>query len=86
MGFWLDKIVLIFENCGVVLKGLIIKFGQFQNGEVIGFEVYVKDVVWFKGGWGFFVFDGGRFGEMFFYIVVCYVCYQVYGVVDMIFV
>jgi hypothetical protein len=85
-GVWPDKTVLILENRGAVSKGSITKSGQFQNGEVIGLEAHVKDVVRFKGGWGFFAFDGGKPGEMFPYTAACYACHQAHAAADTTFV
>jgi Cytochrome P460 len=85
-GVWPDKTVLILENRGAASKGSITKSGQFQNGEVIGLEAHVKDVARFKGGWGFFAFEGGQSGEMFPYEAACYACHRAHGAADTTFV
>ncbi len=85
-GAWPDKTVLILENRGAASKGSITKSGQFQNGEVIGLEAHVKDVARFKGGWGFFAFDGRKPGEMFPYTAACYACHQAHAAADTTFV
>jgi Cytochrome P460 len=85
-GVWPDKTVLILENRVAASKGSITKSGQFQNGEVIGLEAHVKDVARFKGGWGFFAFDGGKPGKMFPYTAACYACHQAHAAADTTFV
>jgi Cytochrome P460 len=85
-GVWPDKTVLILENRGAASKGSITKSGQFQNGEVIGLEAHVKDAARFKGGWGFFAFDGGKPGAMLPYTAACYACHQAHGAADTTFV
>jgi Cytochrome P460 len=85
-GVWPDKTVLILENRGAASKGSITKSGQFQNGEVIGLEAHVKDAQRFKGGWGFFAFEGGKPGEMFPYTAACYACHQAHAAADTTFV
>ncbi len=85
-GVWPDKTVLIVENRGAASRGSITKSGQFQNGEVIGLEAHVKDVARFKGGWGFFAFDGGKPGDMLPYTAACYACHQAHGAADTTFV
>ncbi len=85
-GVWPDKTVLILENRGATSKGSITKSGQFQNGDVIGLEAHVKDVARFKGGWGFFAFEGDRPGEILPYDAACYACHQTHAAADTTFV
>jgi Cytochrome P460 len=85
-GVWPDKTVLILENRGAASKGSITKSGQFQNGEVIGLEAHVKDTARFKGGWGFFAFDGMQPGDMLPYEAACYSCHQKHAATDTTFV
>jgi hypothetical protein len=85
-GAWPDKTILILENRGAASKESIAKLGQFQNGEVIGLEAHVKDVARFKGGWGFFAFDGHKPGDMFPYTAACYACHQAHAAADTTFV
>jgi hypothetical protein len=85
-GVWPDKTVLILENRGAASKGSITQSGQFQNGKVIGLEAHVKDAARFKGGWGFFAFDGGKSGDMLPYTAACYSCHRAHGAADTTFV
>ena len=81
-GVWPDKTVLILENRGAVSKGSITRSGQFQNGRVIGLEAHVKDVARFKGGWGFFAFDGNKPGDRFPDDAGCIACHQQHAAAD----
>jgi hypothetical protein len=85
-GVWPDKTVLIAEHRGAVSKGSINKFGQFQTGEVMGVEAHVKDQARFKGGWGFFSFEGGRPARQIPYAAACYACHQAHAAADTTFV
>ena len=85
-GVWPDKTVLILENRGATSKGSITKSGQFQTGDVIGLEAHVKDVARFKGGWGFFAFEGEQPGEILPYDAACYACHQTHAAADTTFV
>ena len=52
-GHWPDKTEFVLEVRGASGNGSINKHGQYQNGDVMGAEVHVRDEARFKGGWGF---------------------------------
>jgi len=58
-GTWPDKTMLALEVRGAKSKGSINQAGNFQDTELMGLEVHVKDVARFKdqGNWAFFGFD-----------------------------
>jgi len=85
-GVWPDKTVLMLENRGAASKGSINRLGQFQTGDVMGLEAHVKDRARFKGGWGFFGFDGGRPARQIPYAAACYACHQAHAAADTTFV
>jgi hypothetical protein len=85
-GVWPDKTVLILEHRGAASKGSINRHGQFQTGEVMGLSAHVKDQIRFKGGWGFFDFEGGRSARQIPYEADCYACHQTHAAADTTFV
>jgi hypothetical protein len=85
-GVWPDRTVLMLENRGGASKGSINKLGQFQTGDVMGLEAHVKDEARFKGGWGFFAFDGGQPARQIPYAASCYACHQAHAAADTTFV
>jgi hypothetical protein len=85
-GVWPDKTVLMLEVRGGASKGSINKLGQFQTGEVMGLEAHVKDAARFKGGWGFFGFDGEKPAPQIPYAASCYACHQAHAAADTTFV
>ena len=85
-GVWPDKTVLILENRGGATKGSINKKGQFQTTEMMGAEAHVKDTARFKGGWGFFSFDGDKPAQQIPYVAACYACHQQHAAADTTFV
>jgi Cytochrome P460 len=58
-GTWPDKTLLVLEVRGAKSKGSINQAGNFQDTDVMGLEVHVKDVSRFhsQGNWAFFGFD-----------------------------
>ena len=56
-GTWPDKTVMILEAREARSKGSINQAGHFQAGDVMDFEVHVKDESRFPGKWAFFSFD-----------------------------
>jgi hypothetical protein len=85
-GIWPDKTVLMLENRGGASKGSINQRGEFQTGEVMGMEAHVKDTARFKGGWGFFGFDGEKPARQIPYAAACYSCHQAHAAADTAFV
>ncbi|HKR85772.1 MAG TPA: cytochrome P460 family protein, partial [Terriglobales bacterium] len=56
-GTWPDKTMLVLEVRAAGSRASINQRGNFQNGEVMGVEVHVKDEAKFPGKWAFFGFD-----------------------------
>jgi Cytochrome P460 len=85
-GVWPDKTVLMLENRGAKAKGSINRSGLFQNGEIMGLEVHVKDTARFMGGWGFFAIQGEAPATQIPYTADCYTCHEAHGAADTTFV
>lgn len=85
-GTWPDKTMLVLEVRGAESKGSINQRGNFQNGDVMGIEVHIKDEAKFPGKWAFFSFDNGKVGNLFPSGAACYTCHQAHGAVDTTFV
>jgi len=85
-GTWPDKTVILLENRGGGTDVSINKRGVVQTTDVAGFEAHVKDTARFKGGWGFFGFDGDKPAQMIPMTASCYSCHQAHGAVDTTFV
>jgi hypothetical protein len=82
-GTWPDKTVMILENREARSKGSINERGHFQSGDVIGFEIHVKDVARFPGKWAFFSFDSpSGNGTLIPQGAPCYTCHAAHGAVD----
>jgi hypothetical protein len=85
-GVWPDKTVIILEHRGGAAKGSINREGRFQTTETMGVEAHVKDETRFKGGWGFFAFDGDTPAALIPATAPCYACHQDHAAVDTTFV
>jgi hypothetical protein len=85
-GTWPDKTMLVLEVRGAKNKGSINQAGQFQDTDVMGVEVHVKDVSRFPGNWAFFTFDGNKPAKMTPQTAACYSCHAQHGAVDTTFV
>jgi hypothetical protein len=59
-GTWPDKTMLVLEVRGAQSKGSINQSGHFQDTDLMGLEVHVKDESRFhaQGNWAFFGFNG----------------------------
>ena len=84
-GTWPDRTVLVLEVRRGEQNGSINKHGRFQTG-VMGAEAHVKDTARFKGGWGFFGFNGQGAGRLIPQTAACYSCHQQHAAVDTTFV
>ncbi len=58
------------------------KDGKFQTGELMGFEVHVKDTKRFQGGWAFFRFRSTEPAQMIPMTEDCYPCHRDHAAVD----
>ncbi|HTZ69843.1 MAG TPA: cytochrome P460 family protein [Acetobacteraceae bacterium] len=85
-GTWPDKTILLLENRGGAGNISINKRGLVQTGTLMGMEAHVKDTARFKGGWGFFDFDGDKPATLIPASAACYACHQAHGAVDTTFV
>ena len=81
-GHWPDKSMFVLEIRGAESKGSINKRGQYQTGDVMAVEMHVRDDARFKGGWGFFAFNGGKPAKQIPYEAGCYACHQAHAAVD----
>lgn len=85
-GHWPDKAMMVLEVRGAGSKGSINKHGQFQTEDIMGVEAHVHDEARFKGGWGFFRFEGKEPAKAVPYDAECYACHQAHAAVDTTFV
>ncbi len=85
-GIWPDKTMLMLEVRGAGSRASINQRGNFQDGEVMGLEVHVKDEAKFPGKWAFFSFDNGKAGNLFPAGAACYTCHEAHAAVDTTFV
>ena len=81
-GHWPDKSMFVLEVRGAAGKGSINQHGQFQTTDLMGVEMHVRDEARFKGGWGFFAFDGQKPARQIPYEAQCYACHQAHAAVD----
>lgn len=85
-GHWPEGTMLVLEVRRSTSKGSINQHGAYQSGDPVGVEVHVHDSKRFKGGWGFFGFDGKAPATMIGYDASCYACHQAHAAVDTTFV
>lgn len=81
-GHWPDKTVFVKEGRAGSTKGSINKSGQFQTEGHAPLEFHVRDEQRFKGGWGFFVSEGGRPAKLLPHAASCYACHEAHAAVD----
>lgn len=84
-GTWPDKTVLVLEVRSAEAHASIDKAGRSQ-GARMAVEVHVKDAARFKGGWGFFGFNGEKPAGLIPQSAACYACHQDHAAVDTTFV
>jgi hypothetical protein len=81
-GKWPDKTMFVLELRSSLDKGSINQNGRFQ-GNLIGFEVEVKDEGRFPGKWGFFEFRSStNSAKQLPTTAECYACHASNGAVD----
>jgi len=86
-GTWPDKTVMVLEARGAQAKGSINERGHYQDTEIMGLEVHVRDEARFPGKWAFFVFDSPeKNGTLVPQGAPCYSCHAAHGAVDTTFV
>ena len=86
-GTWPDKTMLVLEVRKAQTEGSINHKGHYQNSEVMGLEVHVKDEARFPGKWAFFGFDDVKAkGKLDPPTADCYSCHTQHGAVDTTFV
>jgi Cytochrome P460 len=85
-GHWPDKTIFLIEARGAKSKGSINKSGSYQ-GDIMAFEVHVRDSARFKGNWAFFRFAKaeGSATEVP-HDAACYACHEAHAAVDTTFV
>jgi hypothetical protein len=84
-GTWPDKTVMVIEGRRAEDKGSINQKGNYQ-GEMMGFEVHVKDESRFPGKWAFFAFGDAKVAKMIPTTAACYSCHSDHAAVDTTFV
>ncbi len=85
-GHWPDKTVMVLEARVAKGKGSINQKGNYQDEQIMGMEVHIRDDAHFPGKWAFFEFDGGKTGKMVPTTATCYSCHADHGAVDTTFV
>jgi hypothetical protein len=78
--------MLVLEARKAQSKGSINKAGNYQDGDVMGVEVHVKDEARFSGKWAFFGFDEKKTAKMVPTSANCYSCHAEHAAVDTTFV
>jgi hypothetical protein len=81
-GTWPDKTMLVLEVRGAKDKGSINKSGHYQDTDVMGREVHVKDTAHFPEAWAFFGFDSAKPAKMIARSADCYSCHTDHAAVD----
>ena len=85
-GTWPDKTDLVLEVRGGKSKGSINKQGNYQDTEVMGLEIHMKDEARFPGKWAFVGFDDNKVAKVVPTSASCYTCHEAHAAVDTTFV
>jgi hypothetical protein len=86
-GKWPDKTIFVLEVRGAQGKGSINQKGNFQEEQIMGLEVHIKDESRFPSKWAFFGFRTGKTtADMIPLKENCYSCHSEHGAVDTTFV
>ena len=85
-GTWPDQTMLVLETRGAQTKGSINHSGHYQDSNVMGMEVHVKDEARFPGKWAFFNFENTVSGKLVPAGAACYSCHAEHAAVDTTFV
>jgi hypothetical protein len=78
--------MLVLEHRGAQTKGSINHSGHYQDSNVMGMEVHVKDEARFPGKWAFFDFENTISGNLVPAGAACYSCHAEHAAVDTTFV
>ena len=85
-GTWPDKTMLVLEERRARGRGSINRTGNYQDQEVMGLEVHLKDETRFRDGWAFFAFEDSAVGKLLPRTAECYSCHAAHAAVDTTFV
>jgi len=85
-GTWPDKTMLVLEVRGAKGKGSINQKGSYQDTEVMGLEVHMKDEARFPNKWAFVGFDDDKTAKVVPPTSECYRCHADHAAVDTTFV
>jgi hypothetical protein len=85
-GTWPDKTQFVLEVRSSSSKGSINHRGHFQNDEILGMEMHVKDTERFDGGWAFFDIEDSQPATRIPVDTSCYACHREHAAVDTTFV
>ncbi len=80
-GTWPDKTILVLEQRGAEGPSSINKRGHSQGGEIMGFEVHVRDEAKTPGKWAFYEFDAAKPAEQIPVAASCYSCHEQHAAV-----
>jgi hypothetical protein len=82
-GTWPDKTTMVLEVRGADNPISINKRGHTQSGEIMGFEIHVKD----HGKWNFYDLSGNsKVAQLIPRPATCYTCHEAHAAVDTTFV
>ncbi len=76
----------VFKQTGTWPDKTMMVHGLFQDGDLMGVEVHVKDSARLEGGWAFFAFDDEKPATEIKHSVDCYACHRAHAAVDTTFV
>lgn len=85
-GTWPDKTVMVLEGRMGKSRGSINKAGNYQDTEIMGMEIHVKDEARFPGKWAFFGSEDGKTAKLIPQSASCYSCHADHAAVDTTFV
>jgi hypothetical protein len=85
-GTWPDKTILVLEERRARGRGSINRTGNYQDQEVMGLEVHLKDEARFRDRWAFFAFEDSAVGKLVPRTAECYSCHAAHAAVDTTFV
>ena len=78
--------VFVLEGRMGKTRGSISKSGNYQDTEIMGMEIHVKDEARFPGKWAFFGSEDGKTAKLIPQSASCYSCHADHAAVDTTFV